>query len=282
MNKNLTAIVDLDSMLHIIANVQYSAGNRDNSADVRNHVRRFIANICTNATNKEVILLYQNTGHTNFRNIILPEYKSHREASDAIKLWKSTILEAYAGAGALALNHIESDDAQNILARLIGLDRTVLVTSDKDIQQVPTMLYNPYKKNLKPEDRWRSMSIYESNRFFWMQVLAGDPTDMPGELCGLEGVGMSKADKLCDQQLPFQQIIQEAYTKQYGGAGFKRANVTYKMVRLLGPTGNDYINPEAAKEVQFLIDNYKNYIQEVSDPKNTLFASDPLNLFTNG
>ena len=57
MIKNLTAIVDLDSMLHIIANVQYSAGNRDNSTDVKNHVRRFIANICTNATDKEVILI---------------------------------------------------------------------------------------------------------------------------------------------------------------------------------------------------------------------------------
>lgn len=279
MTKNLTALIDLDSMLHIIANVQYSAGNRDRPEEVKNHARRFIANICTNSTDKEVIMMYQKLGHTNFRNDILPEYKGHRTPSDAISLWKPTILSVYEEVGAIGLEHIESDDAQSILAELIGYDKTVIVTSDKDMQQLPALFYNPYKGNIKASDRWGSKSIYEANRFFWMQVLAGDPTDMPGALCGIEGVGMGKADKICDQQLPFATIIQNAYTKKYGKEGFKRANLTYKMVRLLHLEHNNYINDAAAAEVTKLVETHREFIVDVKDSTNALFANTADNLF---
>lgn len=280
MNKNLTALIDLDSMLHIIANVQYSAGNRDRPEEVRNHARRFIANICTNSTDKEVIMMYQTLDHTNFRNEILPEYKGHRTPSDAITLWKSTILEVYKEVGAIGLNHIESDDAQSILAEYIGYDRTVVVTGDKDMQQIPALFYNPYKKGLKGADRWYSMNVYQANRFFWMQVLAGDPTDMPGELCGIEGIGMGKADKLCDQQLPFATIVQNAYVNKYGVDGFKRANRTYKMVRLLHLNNNDYINESAQEEIKTLLAVHGDYKVDVKNSNNPLFTLTASNLFT--
>ena len=279
-NKNLTALIDLDSMLHIIAAVQYNAGNRDNADAVRNHVRRFVANICTNSTTKDFILMYQKMGHQNFRCDILPEYKGHRIPSEAILKWKPTIVETYAELGAMEMNYIESDDAQSILAEKIGYDRTVIVTGDKDIQQVPTLFYNPYKKGLKAEDRWQNKSIYQANRFFWMQVLAGDPTDMPGELCGIEGVGMKTADKMCDVQLPFQKIIQNEYTRKYGGkAGFARANLTYKMVRLLKSSGNEYAPKNALEEVDSVLKNYKQFLQSPSDPDNFMHKTNALNLF---
>jgi 5'-3' exonuclease len=278
-NKNLIALVDLDAMLHIIANVQYSAGNRDDADAVRNHARRFIANVCTNATEDKVILMYQKEGHTNFRNDILPEYKGHRTTSDAIALWKPTILEVYADIGAIGLQHIESDDAQSILAEHIGFDRTVIVTSDKDMHQLPAIFYNPYKANLKAEDRWSTMNIYEANRFFWMQVLTGDPTDMPGELCGIEGVGFKTADKMCDVQKPFLEIVKDEYSKKYGDKGFERANRTYKMVRLLKLDNNTYINDKAAEEVNHILSHYGNYIQSIGDKNNNLFGDNPLDLF---
>lgn len=259
MSKPLTALIDLDAMLHIIANVQYSAGNRDRTADVKNHVRSFVSNICTNSKSKDAILLFQNKGHTNFRNEILPEYKNHRTASDAILCWKDTILETYLELGAIALQHIETDDAQSILAEHLGYDNIVIVTSDKDMVQIPGLIYNPYKKCSNYEERWKTVNKYEANRFLWMQVLSGDPTDMPSSMCGIEGIGMGKADKLCDNEKPFLKIIQEQYSKKYGEKGFERANLTYKMVRLLRLNENNYINESASKELTYLIQNVNSF-----------------------
>ena len=53
MKGQLTALLDLDALLHIVANVQFSAGNRSKPLEVKQHVQRFVSNICTNATDKD-------------------------------------------------------------------------------------------------------------------------------------------------------------------------------------------------------------------------------------
>jgi 5'-3' exonuclease len=279
LEKQLTALLDLDAMLHIVANVQFSAGNRDRPMEVQQHVHRFISTVCTNATNKEVIMLYQKSGHTNFRNTILPEYKGHRTASEAILCWKDTILEVFQEVNAIGLQHIESDDAQSILAEHIGYDKIVVVTGDKDMKQIPGLNYNPYKANLTPEQRWKSVNSLQSERFLWEQVLSGDPTDMPSSLCGIEMVGPGKAKKLCDQDLPYPEIIKNAYSDKYGEAGFARANLTYKMVRLLRLDENDYISEDANKEVSWLLEEYPKFAVSTKDKNSKIFAMNPLNLF---
>jgi 5'-3' exonuclease len=279
MKGQLTALLDLDALLHIVANVQFSAGNRSKPLEVKQHVQRFVSNICTNATDKDVVMFYQMAGHTNFRNTILPEYKGHRTTSDAVACWKPTILETFKELGAIGLRYIESDDAQSILAQHIGYDKVVIVTGDKDMIQVPTMIYNPFKGKLSAPDRWGNYSVYEANRFFWKQVLAGDPTDMPSSMCGIEGIGMGKADKLCDRQAPFMEIIQDAYTKKYGAKeGLTRAVRTYRMVRLLKLEGNTYINEQAQSELEWLLEGYKDYVFDKNQTK--IFGADPSNLFT--
>jgi len=284
MDKRL-AILDLDSLLHIVAAVQYGSGNRDRPEVVKSHVHRFISTICKNTGSDDVLMLYQNKGHKNFRNEILPEYKGHRTPSPQILLWKDTIIEAFAEAGAYPLNVVETDDAMSVLAEHIGYDKTLLVTADKDMQQVPTQFYNPFKKNLTFEQRWGSASVYQANRFFWEQVLAGDPTDMPGELCGIEGVGMGKAKKMHDNDLGFQEVIAKEYTKKYGKGGFSRANLTYKMVRLLRVSDleSTYANDESIEELKSLLADYSRFFHRVKDAVADLFEktvkSDPTSLF---
>jgi 5'-3' exonuclease len=281
----LLAIIDLDSMLHIVAAVQYGSGNRDRPEVVKSHVHRFISTICKNTGSEKVLMLYQNKGHKNFRNVILPEYKGHRVPSPQILLWKDTIIEAFNEAGAYPLNVIETDDAMSILAEYVGYDKTLLVTADKDMQQVPTQFYNPFKKNLTFEQRWGSASVYQAIRFFWEQVLAGDPTDMPGELCGIEGVGMGKASKMHDNDSGYQEVIAKEYTKKYGKGGFSRANLTYKMVRLLklSDLESTYASDEAIEEIKYLISDYPDFIDTVTDTVAELFEktikADPTSLF---
>jgi 5'-3' exonuclease len=269
---NLTGLLDLDSMLHIVANVQYSAGNRSNSTTVKQHTQRFIANILKNSRTKDVIMFYQKLGHSNYRNVILPRYKEHRKTSEAITLWKPVILEAFEEVGAFGLDYIESDDAQSILADHIGYDKVVVITGDKDMRQIPSVIYNPFKKNLKPEQRWYSSEKMTALRFLWQQVLSGDPTDMPGDLCGIEGVGEKTAIKLIAHPALMGKVVQEQYTKKYGKeVGFERASRTFKMVRLLTTKNNEYICKDAEDEVNKLLTTYQHFINDVVDPTADLF-----------
>jgi 5'-3' exonuclease len=267
--------MDLDSMLHIVAAVQYSSGNRDNPQAVKDHVHRFASTICKNCNSEEILMLYQNKGHKNFRNDILPTYKGHRVPSPQIILWKDTILEAFKELGAYALNRVETDDAMSVLAEHIGYDKVLLITADKDMKQVPTSFYNPFKAKMVWEERWTSSTIFEANAFFWHQVLAGDPTDMPSEFCGIEGVGMITAAKMCDNQDTFGTIIQREYTKKYKQAGLSRASLTYKMVRLLrlsDLSGKSYANKESLEELHGLLEDKDRFIMGIKDEVAALFA----------
>jgi len=285
--KNLTSLIDLDAMTFVIAAGQWKAGNRDQPKEVKDHAHRFVSHICKSSTIKDYILMYQAAGHNNFRKAILPEYKGHRATPDFITHWKPTIVEAYSEMDALGLTSIETDDAQSVLAAKIGYDNVVIVSSDKDMIQVPTLHYNPYKrstaaKQVKPEDRWFNSDMFFANRFFWMQVLAGDPTDMPNELCGIQGVGMGKdkvsgtACKILDKpeydDLKFEQIIQAEYSKRYGAKeGFLRASRTYKMVRLLTLERNGYATKEALAEVDLITSIYPKYVQKIQSATDQLF-----------
>jgi 5'-3' exonuclease len=280
----LLSILDLDSMLHIVAAVQYGAGNRDRPGIVKGHVHRFISTICKNSGSDDILMLYQNKGHNNFRNDILPSYKGHRVPSDAILCWKDTIIQAFQEANAYPLNNIETDDAMSILAEHIGYRKVLLITADKDMKQVPTQFYNPFKKNITWEDRWYSATEAQAERFLWEQVLAGDPTDMPGEFCGIEGVGPKTAIKMCDCELPYGAIVNKEYTKKYEEDGLARAALTYKMVRLLRMSDleGSYINKDAVNEIKDLLADHRNFFYPIIDTIADLFQKstpDPTSLF---
>lgn len=277
MSNKLTALLDLDAMLHIVANVQFKAGNHDNVNTTKAHVKRFVTTIQSNCQCKDMIMFYQKLGHTNFRNTILPEYKGHRTTSDAITCWKPTIIEAFSELGAFGLQHIESDDAVSIIADVLQ-NKVVIISSDKDMAQVPGRHYNPFasRKNITPEERWTTVTHVTANIFFWTQVLSGDSTDMPNEFCGIEGIGAVKGRELIvsmKDDLTFSDVIRIEYTKKYGAGAFKRANLTYKMVRLLKKYNHDYINPEAKAEVRLLLDTYKSYVQPITNTIEDLFGS---------
>ena len=260
-------LMDLDAMLHTIAHVQYSSGNRSSIDTVKNHVKTFLGTVQKNSQCNSSIMFFQDIGFKNYRNDILPEYKGHRETPDAIKLWKPTIIETFKELGATGLKFIESDDLQSALAHKLGFTNVVITSSDKDMKQVPGLHYNPYKRNVTPEERWVNMSVDESRKFLYSQILAGDPTDMPNEFCGIQGVGMGtkgdyksgKAYKIVKagllEGLSYEEIVKNAYSSKYGEKeGYKRALVTMRMVRTLtGSPADSYTNANAQSELDTLL-----------------------------
>jgi len=281
-NSDKTGLLDLDAMLHVVANVQFKSGNRSNESLVRNHVERFINTIKKNSVCKYSIMFYQKDKHKNYRNLILPEYKGHRVKSDAIKCWKPAILDTFKQLGAIGLNTLESDDACSIISKHIGYDKTVIISSDKDMIQVPTIHYNPFKKGEAVcTSRWLNQNESDAERFFWSQVLTGDPTDMPNALCGIEGMAYKTADVAIGERTDYLNIVKEEYTKKYSNA-MERAILTFNMVRLLdGTTADKYAGVKALEEVERIKSIAASMTTEYQNSTKSLFTKKAtIELFT--
>jgi len=276
------SLIDLDAMLHIISAVQWKAGNRDNKEAVKSHVRRFVSTIEKNSGCTHSLRFFQTIGHTNYRKTILPLYKSNRKTSEAVAHWKPTIVEAFSELKAIPLIHIESDDALNIVGREIGLDKITIVTSDKDMKQMACKQYDPFnsfKGKVHDERRWLDISSTYAYHFLYQQVLTGDPTDMPNELCGIQGVGEATAKKILAKYESefYETAIKVAYSEKYGDEGFDRANLTYKMVKLLDGT-ESYLEEDAKKEISFLIDEYSYNLIPITNDITELFTKDSVDV----
>jgi len=277
----MIGLLDLDSMIYNVAYNQVKSGNYDDAAKVANHIARFIATIETNGRCDSYIRIYQKPGHRNFRKLLLPEYKEHRETPDFITLWKPTIVETFEDLISLGVDFIETDDAISILAKEVGHKDITIISGDKDMKQVPGLHYNPFKPNLDAKERWQIISPEQADMFFWIQAMTGDGTDMPNGLCGIERVGEKTAIKHyagCVDN--YQKVLQREYTKKYGEKeGFKRADITYKMVKLL--TGEEsYIQEHVKEEIAQIKDSYNEFkVQYKSDIASLFEAPAPKNLF---
>jgi hypothetical protein len=145
------------------------------------------------------------------------------------------------------------------------------------MKQVIGSHFNPFKKGPRDDDsRWFHINRFYANRFLWEQVLSGDGGDMPIDAtgAGIEGVGPATAAKMTDNNDTFGVIIEREYTKKYGAEkGFLRAQITYKMVRLLDGSDTDaYAGAEALEEIREVKRVFREYVVEVSNDVGALFG----------
>ena len=258
--KRRLAIIDLDPLVHIVANVQWYAGNKDDEAIVRGHASRFYDTVLKNCDSSRYICFYQAPGHKNYRNDILPEYKSHRVASEGAIRWKAVVCDVLKEKGAHALFQIESDDAMYLLANKAKKDKEeyLIVENDKDMAMIAGNHYNPFKKQPKDKpkiERWYSFTEDEGRFNFWCQVLSGDATDIPNEFGGMAGVGPAKAAKilgtLTDNEWMYPHRTMKAYVEKYGfSKGLRRMSITFDMVNLLREPTEDYPESKEILEVK--------------------------------
>lgn len=128
------------------------------------------------------------TGKGNFRNTLatIKPYKGNRNEFDKpahLQAVRDYLVDKW---GASLSEGCEADDSIAIESTRLR-DECVIVSIDKDLDQLPGMHYN-----------WRRKEIYEVDeregwRNFYKQMLVGDTTD---NIPGLPGIGPAKADKL--------------------------------------------------------------------------------------
>tara|TARA_R110000851_G_scaffold160786_1_gene304078 strand:+ start:6264 stop:7097 length:834 start_codon:yes stop_codon:yes gene_type:complete len=235
--------IDADSIVHIVANVHWSAGNRDNEKSVRTQTRHFVQNVI-GVFELPYLVIFQDVGHQNFRKDILPSYKSHRAPNEGVAHWKPIIIDEMKKFNHLALKQIETDDACAILGKLYGWD-VLISTADKDLNQIPGHKYNPFKsaKHIADEDRLFKVGTEEANDLLWQQVLTSDGTDCSLEETGIIKVGPKTAEKYL-KPVPkelYLALCAMKYTEKYGvSEGLRRMAVTYDMMKMLNEVTDKY------------------------------------------
>ena len=165
--------------------------NKENEIQVRNHVKEFISNILLNTNSDYTSMVYQDKDHQNFRKYFYPDYKSNRLPKPEFLIhWGDVILDEFKQLGAIGTKIIESDDVLNIgYNKFKSQYNVIIVSADKDLNQIPGQHYNP-KKNVG-----YYVSEQEALDNKLIQILMGDSTD---GIRGIEGVGPKTAIKLLE------------------------------------------------------------------------------------
>lgn len=147
------------------------------------------------------------TGKGNFRYDIAKTavYKGNRKDLEKPKhfsMLRDYLVSKYK---ALVTEGCEADDAIGIAANYFGYDNVIIVSVDKDFEQIPTTIFNPSKWEVKTVDPWTA------TKNFYKQILTGDRVD---NIIGIYGIGPVKAEKLlagCDSEKALYWACVEAY-----------------------------------------------------------------------
>jgi hypothetical protein len=170
------------------------------------------------------------TGNENFRFKIYPEYKANRNNAHKPVHYQALRDFAVKHMGAVIADKVEADDMLTIRANELGIDRWVMVTNDKDLQQTPGMHYDWRKKTLHEVDRDTAM------RCLYTQVLVGDSVD---NIKGCPGIGPAKAAHAlrdAEDDTEMLEVCKWMYLKQFDfdeAEAMKELKLNIRLVRML-------------------------------------------------
>jgi len=126
----------------------------------------------------------------NFRLNVLSTYKANRKNTVRPVLLPELRKHLAENYQCYQMPTLEGDDVMGILAtsnRFIKGER-IVVSEDKDLRQIPGLLYNP-----RSMDTPLLITKEMGDEYFYMQILTGDPTD---NYSGCPGVGPVKASAI--------------------------------------------------------------------------------------
>ena len=193
-----TALIDADGI--VWASSYFTEGFPDHIA--RANVNEVLETLFTDLNTQDYILYL--TGNTNFRYSIYPEYKAQRKdkpkpTNFAVcrehleTYWKAYVSEGCEADDCIAIDHTARDY------------KSLIVSVDKDFDQLQGWHYNPRKK-----ERYL-VSPNDATRFFYTQLLQGDTAD---NIKGCDGIGKTKAKRILDSGSNEQEwfgLVREAY-----------------------------------------------------------------------
>jgi len=167
------------------------------------------------------------TGKGNFRNeiAVTEPYKGNRKDMKKPIHYDAIRKHLVEKLGAVLIEGMEADDAIAIEATNMG-DQAIIVSIDKDLDQVAGLHYNFVKQELY------EVTPEEGMLNFYKQILTGDRVD---NIIGIKGVGPVKAAKLlkdCKTEKEMFDVCVKAYNDD-GQDGVARATENGNLLWLL-------------------------------------------------
>lgn len=190
-------LLDADIICYQIAsmNQQTFWWDEDTVSEVIDHetaigdLETFIEDLLATTGTQKVLFCFSSS--PNFRHEVLPTYKHNRSRQEKPQLFydlQDYLQETYPDRVRKKPN-LEADDVIGILATM-SPGRFVIASLDKDLKQIPGLHYNWRK------DEFTDITTAEADRYFYLQVLTGDPTD---GYKGCPGIGIVKAERILDE-----------------------------------------------------------------------------------
>ena len=171
-------------------------------------VDRTIANIQYGVEKRHKVSgkdIYLTDSRGNYRKQICPDYKANRKGTGKPVMLNQIMKYLRNSYGAEISRGQEADDAMGIAQT----NKTIIVTTDKDLNMVPGLHYNYVKDDLF------YVSPEEGRRFFWKQVLTGDTTD---NIQGIPKVGPKRAEDVvrdCKNEKEYCLAVFNRYLEYY-------------------------------------------------------------------
>ena len=168
---------------------------------------------------REVVVYLTNRDiNCNFRKKLYPEYKRNREGLVKPRLYefmRYLLMKKY---GAEVVSGYEADDALGIAQN----EKTIIVSKDKDLLQVPGLHYNITKSTITKSTKigglklWRDKAgkarlIGHGFKFFCAQMLLGDPVDNIKGIHRCGPVATFKYLSKCNSKRKLWGIIEDVY-----------------------------------------------------------------------
>lgn len=187
-----------------------------------------------------------------FRHDIYPEYKAQRRELERPKALNDVIAYLKGKYKYLEVAGLEADDLMGIYGTSTRIKDPVIVSIDKDMQTVPTKVFNPDKMK-----RAVRINAGMANILMFKQAMTGDTTD---NYKGIPGTGPAKAEKII-QSAPAanpwpdveKAFIDAKLTRDYAITMVRLArilraedfNFETGEVRLWHPTNPEWMTPSA-------------------------------------
>ncbi len=189
-------LVDADIIAYKVGHVTGDVSEKYALSSLQSAVSRWLTSAVTVPYFLDNVLSYNLyiTGKGNFRKEVFPEYKANRIGKEKPKHLSAIMSSLVTDWSAIVAEGEEADDLIGIESTRL-LDKCLIVTIDKDFDQLQGYHFNPDK------DIFYYVSAWEGTVFFYKQILTGDRVD---NIIGLYGVGEKKSSKMleaCETEL---------------------------------------------------------------------------------
>lgn len=197
-------------------------------------MKLFINNLRVATETEESPPLFCFSKGKSFRYDVLPSYKHNRKDKERpvlLETLKDYIKEHYR---VLEREGLEADDIIGILGSKYP-DKYIIATLDKDLAQIPEVWNYNWRTGVM-----ESFSLEEADRFFWTQILTGDPTD---GYSGCPQIGSKRAETILEG-VTSEKEAWEAIVEAYEARGLTEedALVQARVARILRHTDFDEVN----------------------------------------